>query len=158
MTHAVAQAGTTSIAPVKPAGLLLDFGGVLFLTSKPEGGFDRWLEWAWELGIKRGIVSNLEYEDLSRAFRAGVASLGAWKDNASREEFPRELTQLEMVRDHIAPGLPADVAELLVSEAGDLLAPTARRSSGWSTTGARRPRRRRSRQPAGSGEGRSRSC
>lgn len=95
MTHAVAQAGTTSIAPVKPAGLLLDFGGVLFLTSKPEGGFDRWLEWAWELGIKRGIVSDLEYEDLSRAFRAGVASLGAW--TAAEEGVPR-----------LAPGLPLD--------------------------------------------------
>lgn len=102
-----------------PEALLLDFGGVVMLTSKPDGGAD---EAARAVAARLARAGHeIPTAELAEALQSGRTALKHWKHAASRRRAPREMAHREIVADFLASDLPDGARELLVSEAVWLL-------------------------------------
>lgn len=105
---------------IAPRALLLDFGGVIFQTSKRAEGRDEFASLIAERLDRLGRT--VDHGRLRASIDAGLSALKHWKHAASRRLAPREMTHREVVEDFLASDLSADVRAILVAEAGDVLA------------------------------------
>ncbi|MFZ2526893.1 MAG: HAD-IA family hydrolase [Rhodococcus sp. (in: high G+C Gram-positive bacteria)] len=103
----------------RPRALLLDFGGVVFETSKrPEGRA--------ELARLYGRVLDdagfeIPHDRLAASIDAGLAALKYWKNASSRRLEPVELTHRQVITDFMVSDLPEGARELLASRARELV-------------------------------------
>lgn len=105
-----------------PRALLLDFGGVIFETSKRPTGRD---ELAASLAARVARAGwTIEAARVRSSLDAGLTALRHWKHASSRRLAPREMTHREVVGDFLAADLPGPIRALLVAEAGEVLAET----------------------------------
>ncbi|MFP7761966.1 HAD family hydrolase [Marisediminicola sp. LYQ85] len=103
----------------RPDALLLDFGGVLFQTTKrPTGRRDAAELLHAELAAVGHDVSSAE---LHRALDAGLRALKDWKNSAGRRREPVELAPREIWTDFLASDLPDAVRATLAADAAGLL-------------------------------------
>ncbi len=102
-----------------PKALLLDFGGVIFQTSKHPDGRDRFAESIVDQLERAG--QSVDFEHVRVSLDSGLAALKHWKHASSRRLTPREMHHREIVRDFIASDFPAAAREVLVAEASELL-------------------------------------
>lgn len=102
-----------------PEALLLDFGGVIMFTAKPDGGRQAAVTAVANRLARSG--HHLPLEHLAQSLQAGRTALKHWKHAASRRRAPRELTPAEIVGDFLAADLPDGPRELLLSESAWLL-------------------------------------
>lgn len=87
-----------------PAGLLLDFGGVIVDSTKPA----RWQETVTDEILKLDTGGMLPTRDRVLAdVTAGAVAAGLWRNAMSRPRHPRELDQQSYVMDFIAADWPA---------------------------------------------------
>lgn len=103
----------------EPAGLLLDFGGVVFQTEKYADGRERMTRHLIALAGRAGLV--LDEAFVRRSLDASLVALKHWKHASSRRLAPREMGHAEIVRDFLAADYPPAARELLVAEAGEVL-------------------------------------
>jgi len=87
---------------IRPAALLLDFGGVLVATTKRA---DWSSELAAELSEQFG-PAGLSIDDIRTDIEAGAAADSAWKNAMSRPAAPRELTHREFWAEFVAADWP----------------------------------------------------
>lgn len=102
-----------------PRALLLDFGGVIFLTSKKPEGRDDYVARLATLLTRAG--HDIDHAVLRRSLDAGLTALKHWKHASSRRRTPREMTHREIVGDFLASDLPAAARATLVAEAHGVL-------------------------------------
>jgi HAD superfamily hydrolase (TIGR01549 family)/HAD superfamily hydrolase (TIGR01509 family) len=103
----------------RPVGLLLDFGGVLFQTTKrPTGRTDAATMLSDVLQRAGHDVSAVR---LHRSLDAGLGALKDWKNSAGRRREPAELTPREIWTDFLASDLPDAVRATLAADAAGLL-------------------------------------
>ena len=102
-----------------PAGMLLDFGGVIIETTKRPTGRD---EMVTHLdGLLQRVGLSVDPGALRGSLDAGLAGLKAWKNASSRRQHPRELTHREIVGDFLASELPPAARAVLVGQAAEVL-------------------------------------
>ncbi|WP_051196441.1 HAD family hydrolase [Jonesia quinghaiensis] len=102
-----------------PRALLLDFGGVIFLTSKNPAGKE-----AATAALLRHIHRaghDIDPAALTASITAGQTALKHWKHASSRRLNPREMGHREIVGDFLAADLPAPIRATLESEARQVL-------------------------------------
>nr|WP_225984113.1 HAD-IA family hydrolase [Epidermidibacterium keratini] len=112
---------TTSTAPnltTRPEALLLDFGGVVFETTKRPEAIAEFADHVAELLARAG--HDIPAHELVPVLQGGKKALKDWKNAASRRLHPRELTHREIWRDFYASPLPAAAREVLAGEAPEL--------------------------------------
>src|SRR5699024_11883430 len=93
-TRAVPLRGTTMSSTTPwpaPQALLLDFGGVIMLTTKPDGGRQAAVARVAERLARSG--HHLPTEELAQSLQAGRTALKLRKSAASRRRAPRELSR-----------------------------------------------------------------
>ncbi|MDM8084228.1 HAD-IA family hydrolase [Cellulomonas cellasea] len=112
------DAHATSIRNV-PDALLLDFGGVVFQTTKVPDGRRRLAE-AIGARLARAVLP-VDVDALHDSVNAGLTALKHWKHAQSRRRAPLELAPREIVGDFLASDLPASARALLIAEASDVL-------------------------------------
>lgn len=131
-----------------PAGLILDFGGVLFTTRTREDAVERQRSVLRDYLVRRvgtatqtADTAELLAKDtdlLDRAIAAAAASLTHFKHGSSRRPAPRELSPAEIVGEFYVPDFPDEVRDALVAVAPELLADLAEaRTEHILRTGAR---------------------
>lgn len=103
----------------RPAALLLDFGGVLFLTSKHAEGKRRTAELLVDRLERAGWTESVER--VERSVVAGLAALKDWKNAAGRRREPRELTPREIWTDFLAADLDDGPRAVLAGDGPELL-------------------------------------
>ncbi len=103
-----------------PRALLLDFGGVIFQTSKRPTGRDEFTHLLFERLARLGMF--VEHSVIRRSLDAGLSGLKHWKHSSSRRRTPREMTHREVVGDFLASDLPEQARAILVAEASEVLA------------------------------------
>lgn len=111
-----------------PDALLLDFGGVIFETSKYADGRDRLAERYQQL--LAGIGAEYSVARLRESIDAGITALKSWKNASSRKLTPRELTHREVIVEFMVSDLPVGHRELLATHAHDLVIQQNRLISG----------------------------
>ncbi|WIM67827.1 HAD family hydrolase [Corynebacterium breve] len=104
----------------RPRAILLDFGGVVFTTSKRSSGRQELAEEMVQALRKAGF--ELASEDVLHSVDTGLSALKDWKNAASRRRFPRDLGPRELIVDFLAADLPDGPRELLASESRHWLA------------------------------------
>lgn len=105
---------------VRPDALLLDFGGVIFQTTKRPEGYG---ELAAHLSEVLGRAGHRRSpESLEPVLRGGVKALKDWKNASSRRLAPLELDHRTIWHDFLASPLPPAEREVLAGSAGTLLA------------------------------------
>ncbi|RPF21776.1 HAD family hydrolase [Myceligenerans xiligouense] len=109
---------TPSALAVRPAALLLDFGGVVFATRKRPGAIDEVADHV--AGVLARAGHHIPAADLVPVLAGGRTALRDWKNSASRRLAPRELTHREIWDDFLAAPLPPAAREVLVGQAGAL--------------------------------------
>ncbi|MBD5784690.1 HAD family hydrolase [Cellulosimicrobium terreum] len=119
-----ASAGLDLIVPpglrTRPQALLLDFGGVVFQTTKrPEGVGEVAAYLSEALSRANHDVSG---DELATVLAGGLRALKDWKNAASRRLEPRELDHRTIVREFLAAPLPDAHREVLAGSAGTILA------------------------------------
>ena len=103
----------------RPVGLLLDFGGVLFQTTKrPAGRVDAA---AMLSDVLRHAGHDITPERMHRSLDAGLRALKDWKNSAGRRREPAELAPREIWTDFLASDLPDAVRATLAADAAGLL-------------------------------------
>lgn len=102
-----------------PRALLLDFGGVIFQTTKRPEGRDEFVARMVVRAKRAGYV--LDAAAARASLDAGITALGHWKHSSSRRLAPREMSHREVVGDFLAADLPTPIRALLVAEAGEVL-------------------------------------
>jgi HAD superfamily hydrolase (TIGR01549 family) len=103
----------------RPVGLLLDFGGVLFQTTKrPSGRVDAA---AMLSVVLRHAGHDVAPERMHRSLDAGLRALKDWKNAAGRRREPAELAPREIWTDFLASDLPDAVRATLAADAAGLL-------------------------------------
>lgn len=97
----------------KPAALLLDFGGVLVTSARPD---------SWEHTVAKTIVTVLDghpqtppLNRISADVLAGATAAKSWRNAMSRPFAPEELSHQTYVLDFIAADWPASVRQALTS-------------------------------------------
>ncbi|MGW6003503.1 HAD family hydrolase [Oerskovia enterophila] len=104
----------------RPDALLLDFGGVIFQTTKRPEGYG---ELATHLSEVLGRAGHrFSPETLEPVLRGGVKALKDWKNASSRRLAPLELDHRTIWHDFLASPLPLAAREVLAGSAGTLLA------------------------------------
>jgi HAD superfamily hydrolase (TIGR01549 family) len=104
----------------RPDALLLDFGGVIFQTTKRPEGYG---ELATHLSEVLGRAGHRwSSETLEPVLRGGVKALKDWKNASSRRLAPLELDHRTIWHDFLASPLPLAAREVLAGSAGTLLA------------------------------------
>lgn len=110
----------TDALRVTPRALLLDFGGVVFQTTKhPTGRDDMALRLHHRLA-RAGY--DVAHPTLRASLDAALTALAHWKHSSSRRREPREMTHREVVGDFLAADLAAGPRDVLVAAASDVLA------------------------------------
>lgn len=104
---------------IRPTALLLDFGGVIFLTRKHADGRHAVAGMLQERLLRAG--HEVEVEALERSLNAGLAALKDWKNAAGRRRTPRELTPREIWHDFLAADLGDAERRVLAGDAAELL-------------------------------------
>lgn len=104
---------------VSPHAMLLDFGGVIFQTSKHADGRDRLAQVYAQLVQDAGF--DIPAVRLRESIDAGLTALKHWKNASSRRLSPEELSHREVVVDFMASELPIGPRELLASHATELV-------------------------------------
>ncbi|GAA1869120.1 HAD family hydrolase [Myceligenerans crystallogenes] len=103
---------------VRPAALLLDFGGVVFETRRqPDAMAQVTRNVAAELARAGHVFTQ---EDLLPVLTGGRKALKDWKNASSRRWAPRELTHREIWGDFYGTPLPPAAREVLTGSAGAL--------------------------------------
>ena len=102
-----------------PQAVLLDFGGVIFETSKYPDGRDRLAELYARLLSQ--IAVDYPVARLRESIDAGLTALKSWKNAWSRKLAPRELTHREVITDFMVSDLPTGPREFLASHAKELV-------------------------------------
>ena len=102
-----------------PHAILLDFGGVIFRTSKHANGRDRLAQLYEQLLNAAGF--NVCAMRLRESIDAGLTALKHWKNASSRRLRPRELSQREVIADFMVSDLPDGPRELLATHAAELV-------------------------------------
>jgi len=110
---------TSSALRHRPRAVLLDFGGVVFETSKRPGGRHELARLYRRLLTDAGF--DLEHERLVASVEAGLTALKLWKNASSRMREPRELTHREVITDFMVSDLPEGPRELLATHARELV-------------------------------------
>ncbi|WP_175985799.1 HAD family hydrolase [Microbacterium tenebrionis] len=110
---------TPSVLRHAPRALLLDFGGVIFQTSKRPTGRDDFAASLVARADRAGYV--IDAPTVRASLDAAVTALKHWKHASSRRTEPREMTHREVVGDFLAADLPAPIRALLIAEAGAVL-------------------------------------
>lgn len=102
---------THSETPPRPAALLLDFGGVLVTSTRPDG---------WERTVAEHIVTVLDghpqtptIDRITADVIAGAAAAKSWRNAMSRPFAPTELSHEAYVLDFIAADWPEPVRSAL---------------------------------------------
>lgn len=104
----------------RPDALLLDFGGVIFQTTKRPEGYG---ELAIDLSEVLGRAGHrYPPETLEPVLRGGVKALKDWKNASSRRLAPLELDHRTIWHDFLASPLPRSAREVLAGSASTLLA------------------------------------
>jgi HAD superfamily hydrolase (TIGR01549 family) len=103
----------------RPVGLLLDFGGVLFQTTKRVTG--RMDAAAMLTEVLRHSGSAVAVDDMHRSLDAGLRALKDWKNAAGRRREPDELTPREIWTDFLASDLSDAARAALAADAAGLL-------------------------------------
>lgn len=111
----VMATGSEGVLASAPKALLLDFGGVIFLTTKHANGRDDYVAKLNELLARSG--NNIDPSVLRQAIDSGLTALKHWKHASSRRRAPREMGHREIVGDFLAADLPDQVRATLVAEA-----------------------------------------
>ncbi|WP_265522416.1 HAD family hydrolase [Oerskovia flava] len=104
----------------RPAALLLDFGGVVFQTTKHPGGRAAFADHLAQVLARAG--HDADPADLLVSIEAGLAALKDWKNSAGRRLEPVELDHRTIWTDFLASSLPRPQRQVLAGSAGDLLA------------------------------------
>jgi HAD superfamily hydrolase (TIGR01549 family)/HAD superfamily hydrolase (TIGR01509 family) len=103
----------------RPVGLLLDFGGVLFQTTKrPTGRRDAA---AILSAVLQHAGHDVSADRMHRSLDAGLRALKDWKNSAGRRREPAELAPREIWTDFLASDLPDAVRATLAADAAGLL-------------------------------------
>lgn len=118
-THPSRLAAPSQPTLARPRAVLLDFGGVVFETSKHPDGRDSMAAWMSTRLNRAGF--DYSPERLRASLDAGLTALKQWKNASSRRLEPQELTHREIVTDFLASDLPAGPRELLAASAPELL-------------------------------------
>jgi len=103
----------------RPAALLLDFGGVIFLTSKHPDGRRHAAQAIADRLDRAGWV--VEVERIEQSLNAGLAALKDWKNAAGRQRRPRELEPREIWNDFLASDLDDGPRGVLAADGAELL-------------------------------------
>lgn len=103
----------------RPRAVLLDFGGVVFETSKRPEGRRELARLYGRLLADAGF--DLPHERLVASIEAGSTALKFWKNASSRMREPVELTHRQVIADFMASDLPEGPRELLASRARELV-------------------------------------
>lgn len=112
----------SSVVTFRPDAILLDFGGVVFATTKrPDGPGDI----ATHLcGLLHRVGREPNPERVLRSVTSGLTALTWWKHAQSRRREPAELTHRELVEDFLASELDDRDRAVLTGEAGEIMAMT----------------------------------
>lgn len=113
------SAARSLLNPVSPRAMLLDFGGVIFQTSKYSDGRERLAQFYAQL--VQGAGFDIPAVRLRNSIDAGLTALKHWKNASSRRLSPRELSHREVITDFMASDLPTGPRELLASHATELV-------------------------------------
>lgn len=116
---ATATDANTPDALPTPQAILLDFGGVIFETSKYADGRDRLA--ALYARLLETIDADYSVARLRESIDAGLTALKSWKNASSRTLTPRELTHREVITEFMVSDLPAGPREFLGSHAQELV-------------------------------------
>ena len=121
---ALAATATDTTTPTasglpSPQAILLDFGGVIFETSKYPDGRDRLA--AFYANLLADINIDYTVGRLRESIDAGLSALKSWKNASSRTLTPRELTHREVITEFMMSDLPAGPREFLGSHAHELV-------------------------------------
>lgn len=103
----------------RPRALLLDFGGVVFLTTKNPAGPSEATDRLAAILSRAGHEVNREA--LSASISAGHTALKHWKHASSRRRHPKELSHREIVMDFLTSDLPDAHRHTLATEARRVL-------------------------------------
>lgn len=114
--HPDAPSGLTA----RPDALLLDFGGVIFQTTKRPEGYGELAAHLTEVLERAGHT--YPADELEPILRGGVAALKDWKNSSSRRLEPPEMDHRTIWHDFLASPLPLAAREVLAGSAGILLA------------------------------------
>ncbi|GAA4622832.1 HAD-IA family hydrolase [Cellulomonas oligotrophica] len=114
-----APAAPGSALDVAPHALLLDFGGVVFETSKVPGGRDDVTAELVALLARAG--QHIDPVRVRTSLDAALTALKHWKHASSRRLAPREMDHREVVGDFVAADLPPAARAVLVAEADHVL-------------------------------------
>ncbi len=104
---------------VRPDALLLDFGGVVFLTSKHADGRSRVAALLAERLHRAG--HDVALDRLEASLAAGLAALKDWKNAAGRRRSPDELTPRQLWEDFLASDLDDAERAVLAGDGAELL-------------------------------------
>ncbi len=104
---------------VRPHAVLLDFGGVIVLTS-PRPGWKRKLAEHVRGLLDHSGIATLTVEQIADDIKAGALADSHWKDAMSRPFAPRELTYEEFWGDFVAGDWPRAARDVVVAEAREL--------------------------------------
>lgn len=104
---------------IRPRALLLDFGGVIVLTTHQPGWERKLAEHVRGLLDRAGIVT-LPPEQIADDIKAGAKADSHWKDAMSRPFAPRELTHEEFWGDFVAGDWPKAASDVVVANAAEL--------------------------------------
>src|SRR5699024_4078598 len=102
-----------------PQVIRLEYGGVIFQTSKRANGRDRLAHIYEQLLNAAGF--NTCAMRLRESIDAGLTALKHWKNASSRRLRPRELSQREVIADFMVSDLPVGPRELLATHAAELV-------------------------------------
>ncbi len=103
----------------RPVALLLDFGGVIFLTSKHPDGRRRAAELLVDRLARAGWVESVDR--IERSLTAGFAALKDWKNAASRQRKPHELEARAIWNDFLVSDLDDGPRAVLAGDGPELL-------------------------------------
>lgn len=98
-----------------PKALLLDFGGVIFQTSKRESGRELLVN-ELQLALTNAGFK-ISSEELHANLEAGTTALKDWKNSTSRLYAPTELNHRQIIVDYLFSELPEGPREFLAAEA-----------------------------------------
>ena len=104
----------------RPKALLLDFGGVIVLTTKNPAWADELAGHVLALLEARGAVAGLTAAMIAEDIKAGSIADSHWKNAMSRPLAPRELRYEEFWGDFVAADWPAEARDVVVAEAKEL--------------------------------------
>lgn len=112
-----------------PRALFLDFGGVIFQTSKHSDGRLRYAQKLQQMLSRGGY--DVPLAELESSITAGLIALKHWKHASSRRRTPREMGHREIVGDFLVSDLADGPRALLTAEAHQVMLELTTTVSGY---------------------------